>query len=122
MDGRDRQQLTGAQLAPMGPECASTRSYTTAVILSALFGYVGVQHFYLGRHWEGILDLGLTLGWIFSFAAGEPILGGLFLVADVAHALLVSILLLTGNFRDGEGCRVCYPGQPLCDQEGRGSL
>jgi hypothetical protein len=63
------------------------------------------------RH--GVLDLGLTIGWIYCFAAGKWIFGTVFLVADLAHALVVTIMLLTGNFRDGEGRRVCYPGQQL---------
>jgi hypothetical protein len=37
----------------------------------------------------------------------------LLLVADFGHSLTTTILLLTGNFRDGEGRLVCYPGQKL---------
>jgi hypothetical protein len=74
---------------------------------------VGVQHFYLGRHLEGILDVGLTLGWIACFATGDLLTGSLFLLADLGHAFVVTIRLLTGNFRDGQGRVVCYPGQRL---------
>ena len=91
----------------------SQKSYSKAVILSAVFGFVGVQHFYLGRLGEGILDLGLTTAWIYFFATGRPLLGVLFLIADLVHALTVTIMLLTGNYRDGDGHVVCYPGQKL---------
>lgn len=91
----------------------SPKSYGTAVSLSAVFGFLGIQHFYLGRVGEGLLDVGLSLGWLWLFATGEVALGVLFLVADGVHALVVTILLLTGNFRDGQGRIVCYPGQRL---------
>lgn len=92
---------------------ASAKSYGTAVALSAVFGFLGIQHFYLGRIGEGLLDVGLSIGWVYCFATGEPLPGVLFFLADVGHALVVSILLLTGNFRDGQGRIVCYPGQKL---------
>lgn len=91
----------------------SRRKYSTAVVLSAVFGFVGIQHFYLGRFGEGILDLGLTAAWIYCFATAQFLLGVAFLIADFAHALMVTIMLLTGNFRDGDGHVVCYPGQKL---------
>jgi hypothetical protein len=34
------------------------------------------------------------------------------------HALVVTIVLFTGNFRDGEGRIVCYPGQKLSIDRG----
>ena len=92
---------------------ASSRSYGTAVALSAVFGFVGVHHFYLGRHLEGILDLGLSIGWVTCFATGDVLTGAVFLLLDLAHALVVTVLLLTGNFRDGQGRIVAYPGQRL---------
>lgn len=91
----------------------SRKSYSKAVILSAVFGFAGVQHFYLGRLGEGALDLGLTIAWIYCFATAQFLLGVGFLLADSAHALAVTIMLLTGNFRDGDGHVVCYPGQKL---------
>ena len=107
--------------APVGPEVAAThaetlrspKSYATAVCLSAIFGFVGFQHFYLGRLGEGLLDLGLSAGWIWCFATGQPLLGLVFFLADWGHSIAVTIMLLTGNFRDGEGKIVCYPGQKL---------
>lgn len=95
------------------PEPVSDRSYGRAVILSATLGFLGVHHFYLGRVGEGLLDLALSVAWVACFATGHPVPGLLFFVADWGHALLVTVLLLTGSFRDGEGRLVCYPGQRL---------
>jgi TM2 domain-containing membrane protein YozV len=94
-------------------EVQSRKSYAVAVVLSSLLGWMGMQHFYLGRWAEGLLDIGLSLGWICAFLVGEPLWGVLLLVADFGHAMLATILLLIGSYRDGEGLRVCYPGQRL---------
>ncbi len=91
----------------------SEKSYAVAVCLSAIFGVIGVQHFYLGRWLEGISDVLLTFGWIYYFAVGRPMLGLFFLGLDVAHTLITTILLLTGNFKDGKDRYVCYPGQKI---------
>ena len=104
-------QAAAAQRDPL--QLASTKSYGVAVCLSAVFGYVGIQHFYLGRNAEGLLDLGLSIGWVYCFATGELLWGALLLAADVVHAFVVTIALLTGRFRDGEGRIVAYPGQRL---------
>ena len=96
----------------------SDKSYATAVVLSSLFGFIGIQHLYLGRWAEGVLDLCLSIGWIASFAMGEPILGVALLLADLIHSFAVTIMLLTGNFKDGEGRVVCYPGQKLTIHRG----
>lgn len=104
----------------------SPRSYGTVVALSAILGFLGIQHFYLGRWGEGILDLALSLAWFVCFALGEPLLGFAFLLADGGHALVVTIMLLTGNFRDGQGRIVAYPGQrlgmPYSNQDMRRSI
>ncbi len=105
--------LSAGELGLPGREVPSSRSYAKAVILSAVFGFVGVQHFYLRRWGEGLLDLGLTFGWIGAFATGHVLWGVVLLVIDGAHALTVTIALLTGSFRDGSGRLVCYPGQKL---------
>ncbi len=94
-------------------EAPSPKSYTRAVILSSLLGWLGAQHFYLGRWAEGLLDIALSLGWLLSFALGELLWGALFVVADFGHALFATIMLLVGGYRDGDGLRVCYPGQRL---------
>ncbi len=94
-------------------EAPSPKSYARAVILSSLLGWLGAQHFYLGRWAEGLLDIALSLGWLLSFALGKPLWGALFVVADFGHALFATIMLLVGSYRDGDGLRVCYPGQRL---------
>lgn len=96
-----------------GQDVPSSRSYATAVILSSVVGFVGAHHFYLGRWAEGALDLGLSVAWIYCFIVGNVVLGIVFLIADFGHAFVVTIMLLTGNVRDGDGHLVCYPGQPL---------
>lgn len=92
---------------------ASPKRYATAVVLSSMVGFVGLQHFYLGRLGEGLLDVGLTLGWIWAFATGHLLPGLVLVVLDATHAFVTTILLLTGNFKDGNGRVVCYPGQQL---------
>lgn len=73
-----------------------------------------MQHFYLGRYLEGLLDVWLTAAWIYCFFfADKPMLGAIALGADLIHSFVVTIMLLTGNFKDGEGRIVCYPGQEL---------
>ena len=96
----------------------SSKRYATAVVLSSIFGFLGIQHFYLHRPIEGLLDLGLSVGWIWSFAVGEVLLGVTLLVLDMVHAFVVTIMLLTGNFNDGDGRVVCYPGQKLTIHRG----
>jgi len=92
---------------------ASEKSYVVAVCLSAVFGFIGLQHFYLKRHLQGYIDIGLTIGWIYCFASGQILLGVVLFAVDMAHSLTVTILLLTGTYRDGDGKYVCYPGQQL---------
>jgi TM2 domain-containing membrane protein YozV len=108
-----QESIAGPARVHPGAVQPSQKRYVTAVILSAVFGFVGIQHFYLGRLGEGILDLGLTAAWIYCFTTAQLLLGVLFLIADFVHALAVTIMLLTGNFRDGDGHVVCYPGQKL---------
>ncbi|OGP55656.1 MAG: hypothetical protein A2Y65_02770 [Deltaproteobacteria bacterium RBG_13_52_11] len=91
----------------------SEKSYVVAVCLSAVFGFIGLQQFYLKRNLQGFIDIGLTIGWIYCFVSGKILLGVFLLVTDVAHSLTVTILLLTGNYQDGDGKYVCYPGQRL---------
>lgn len=91
----------------------SDKSYTVAVCLSAIFGIIGIQHFYLGRYLLGITDLSLSILTVISFATDHPLYGLLFFALDFIHTLIVTILLLTGAFKDGKGHVVCYPGQEL---------
>ncbi len=91
----------------------SSKSYAVAVCLSGVFGLLGIQHFYLGRWFEGFADVCLTFGWLYCFAMDIPVFGLIFLAMDFVHTLVTTILLLTGSFRDGSGAIVCYPGQVL---------
>lgn len=94
-------------------ETPSEKSYAIAVSLSAIFGVIGIQHFYLERWFEALLDLGLAIATIILFLVGEPGLALLVGAIDAIHTFIVTIMLLTGNFRDGRGRLVCYPGQRL---------
>ncbi len=91
----------------------SQKRYGVAVSLSAVFGVLGVQHFYLGRYLEGFFDVFLTIGWLYFFIDGKPLLFLLFLGIDLLHTFITTILLITGSFKDGEDEYVCYPGQKL---------
>jgi hypothetical protein len=92
---------------------ASEKSYAVAVCLSATLGFIGIQNFYLKRPLQGFMDIALTAGWIYCFLIGEIVAGVLLLAADIGHSLTVTILLLTGTYKDGNGKYVCYPGQQL---------
>lgn len=94
-------------------EVPSKKSYTIAVCLSAIFGVVGIQHFYLGRYVEALIDLGLFIAMIYFFITGQVLLAILVGAVDALHTFIVTIMLLTGSFRDGEGNLVLYPGQKL---------
>ncbi|MDE0959604.1 MAG: hypothetical protein OSB09_02385 [Planctomycetota bacterium] len=94
-------------------EQRSTRNYTVAVCLSGTFGVIGIQHFYLGRYLEGICDLGLSITALYFFINGEVELAFLAMALDGIHTFIVTIMLLIGSFRDGDGHLVCYPGQRL---------
>lgn len=93
----------------------SEKSYGVAVTLSMVFGLLGVQHFYLGRILLGLTDVALSVGFVilvfFTDDPGLVILGIIFFVADCVHTLVTTILLFTGNFKDGAGAVVAYPGQ-----------
>ncbi len=95
------------------PEKPSSKSYTIAVCLSAIFGVVGIQHFYLERWLEAILDLGMFIATVYFVATGQILIAFLVGAIDALHTLIVTIMLLTGTFRDGSGRLVLYPGQKL---------
>lgn len=94
-------------------EQPSDKSYTIAVCLSAIFGVMGIQHFYLGRIVEATIDLGLFIATFYFFITGQIPLAILVGVVDALHTFIVTIMLLTGTFRDGHGRLVLYPGQKL---------
>jgi TM2 domain-containing membrane protein YozV len=91
----------------------SKKSYTIAVCLSAVFGIIGVQHFYLGRYFLGLTDVSLSILAVYCFISGQLFYALFFFCLDFFHSLIVTIQLLTGSFKDGEGCIICYPGQEL---------
>jgi TM2 domain-containing membrane protein YozV len=92
-------------------EEASDKKYATAVILAGIFGTVGIHHFYVGRWKMGLLDLGMLIATIAFFIAEEPVMALIFLACDVIHTILVTYYLLVGQYRDGEGKLIMYPGQ-----------
>jgi TM2 domain-containing membrane protein YozV len=94
-------------------EQPSDKSYTIAVCLSAIFGVVGIQHFYLGRLVEATIDLGLFIATIYFFVTGQILFAFVTGAIDAIHTFIVTIMLLTGTFRDGRGRLVMYPGQKL---------
>lgn len=94
----------------------SPKSYGVAVALSAVFGLIGVQHFYLGRYILGLTDVALTVGFVyFIYVAGDQfhflVIGLICLALDFLHTLFTTYLLFTGSFRDGHGRLIAYPGQ-----------
>lgn len=94
-------------------EQPSEKSYTIAVCLSAIFGVVGIQHFYLGRYVEATIDFVLFVATIYLFVSGQIIWAIGVGAIDAIHTFIVTIMLLTGSFRDGSGRLVLYPGQKL---------
>jgi len=91
----------------------SDKSYAVAVILSAIFGVLGIQHFYLGRIGLGLFDLGLSIVGVYYLINGQIWQAMIFLGADWIHTMIVTVQLFIGEFNDGNGDRVCYPGQKL---------
>jgi len=91
----------------------SEKNYAVAVCLSAIFGVMGIHHFYLGRYLEGLIDLGLAILTIVLYLTGHPLWAILVFAIDSLHTFIVTIMLLTGSIKDGQGKLVCYPGQRL---------
>jgi hypothetical protein len=91
----------------------SLKNYATAVCLSGIFGLLGIHHFYLGRWIHGFADFSMTIGGVILIATGLDLLGIIILCIDVIHTFVVTILLLVGAYKDGNGNVVTYPGQNL---------
>lgn len=94
----------------------SPKSYGVAVAISAVFGLIGIQHFYLGRYILGLTDVSLTVGFVyFIYFAGEKpyflVIGLICFALDFLHTLFTTYSLFTGSFRDGRGRLIAYPGQ-----------
>lgn len=91
----------------------SDKKYVTAVCISGVFGILGIHHFYLERWAMGFFDLGLSvLSFLYIVIYNNP-LGFLFLAIDFIHTLFVTYKLLVGEYKDGKGNIVAYPGQKL---------
>lgn len=91
----------------------SPKSYVVAVCLSGIFGVMGIHHFYLGRYIEGLVDLALFIATLYFWYSGQVGWALLFFVVDGIHTFVVTIMLLVGAIKDGNGKLVCYPGQKL---------
>ena len=97
-----------------GDMAVSPKSYGVAVALSMIFGVVGVHHFYLGNWLHGLLDFSmLVIGvvCVSSNSSSLVLFGGVLLLIDVLHTIVVTYLLFVGKCRDGQGRLVPYPGQ-----------
>ena len=91
----------------------SDKNYIVAVCLSAIFGVLGIHHFYLGRYIEGIIDLSMAILAFYLYINGLVLWAALVFIIDSLHTFIITILLLTGSFKDGKGFYICYPGQKL---------
>ncbi|MGB0907260.1 MAG: NINE protein [Maricaulaceae bacterium] len=91
----------------------SDKNYIVAVSLAFIFGVIGIHHFYLERWLEGLFDFGLFVLTVYFFLNGQIGLAIFALIIDSLHTLAVTIMLLIGEFKDGKGKYVCYPGQKL---------
>lgn len=92
---------------------SSDKQYTTAVILSGIFGIIGIHHFYVKRWRMGILDFGLFIGTLLFYVSGHSLIAGGLFIIDLIHTIIVTYLLLTGQYRDGQGKLITYPGQNI---------
>ena len=88
----------------------SDKSYAVAVCLSAVFGILGIHHFYLERWAMGLFDLALSIGGFILILNGNS-WGILLLVIDSIHTIYVTYKLLVGEYADGLGRIVSYPNQ-----------
>ncbi|TDI60698.1 MAG: TM2 domain-containing protein [Alphaproteobacteria bacterium] len=93
----------------------SPKKYGVAVSLCLVFGTLGIHHFYLGNWIHGFLDFAALVGGITLIAASDNSmlvgLGVMMILADIVHTIVVTIMLLVGKTRDGQGLVVVYPGQ-----------
>ena len=96
-----------------GIDKASPKSYMTAVILSGIFGILGIHHFYVERWGMGIFDFLLSIIGFGLLFMGYTVVGMTFLGIDIIHTIIVTYLLLVGQYKDGSGKIIAYPGQKL---------
>lgn len=93
----------------------SPKKYVVAVCLSGIFGVLGIHHFYLERWGMGIFDLALSIGGI-TLIVMENGWGFVLILIDVIHTIYVTYKLLVGEYADGNGKIVIYPGQNVTHQ------
>ena len=91
----------------------SEKNYSTAVILSGIFGIVGIHHFYVGRWGMGVLDFSLFLVFALLYYNNCFLYAGIVFILDLVHTIVVTYLLLVGKYNDGQGKRITYPGQKI---------
>ena len=89
---------------------SSQKPYVTAVCLAAIFGTVGIHHFYVGRWLHGLFDLSLLIAAGIFFFSSAWILAGLFFFVDVVHTTYFVYKLIIGEYRDGSGKLIKVPG------------
>ena len=87
------------------------KKYINAVILSGIFGLIGIHHFYVGRWKMGILDFGLFACTLIAYIQQQYLIAGLSFAIDLIHTVVVTYLLLVGKYKDGKGNIIAYPGQ-----------
>ncbi|MBT3995689.1 MAG: TM2 domain-containing protein [Chloroflexi bacterium] len=91
-------------------EQQSDKSFTTAVVLAAVFSLLGFHHFYVGRIGHGLFDLGMTAVALYLIVTGTSAesdakvgLGFLVIALDYIHTVYFTYRLIIGTYRDGQG-------------------
>ena len=92
---------------------SSNKTYTTAVILSGIFGPIGIHHLYLGRWKMFLLDFGLFVGTLIFYFNNYLLYAGLIFMVDIIHTIIVTYLLMVGKYRYGKGKIIPLPGQTI---------
>lgn len=94
-------------------DVASNKKYTTAVILSGVFGIIGIHHFYVERWGMGFFDFGLFLGASILYFNDYMLAASSLFIIDIIHTVIVTYLLLIGQYKDGQGKLITFPGQKI---------
>ena len=92
----------------MGDIDKSKKSYAAAVCLAAIFGTVGIHHFYLGRWAHGLFDLAMMVLGVSLLVIGEPV-GLLLILIDIVHTVYFTFKLIVGEYKDGSGRLIAIP-------------
>ncbi len=94
----------------------SDKSYVTAAVLTGIFGVLGIHHFYVGRWGHGLFDLLMTIVGVSMIVTADSFSvlmasGILLLLLDGIHTVYFMYKLIVGEYRDGNGRLIPYPGQ-----------